>query len=139
MARQISIFLENKPGRISRITGILAKSGINFRASTIADSGTFGIFKIITDHNEKAYQALKEAGCMISFQEVVIVEIPDRVGAFHRIAQLLEEKRINIEDVYCILIKRAEKAALVLKVSQPDQVEKILKQKKYRLLSEEDL
>lgn len=139
MARQISVFLENKPGRISRITEIIARAGLNFRASTIADNGTFGIFKIITDDNEKAYQALKEAGCMISYQEVIIVEIPDRVGAFHEIAHLLEKEKINIEDVYCILIRKAEKAALVLKVSDVKTVEKILKKKKYRLLEEREL
>ncbi len=139
MARQISIFLENKPGRISRITEIIARTGLNFRASTIADSGSYGIFKIITDDNEKAYQALKEAGCMISYQEVIIVEIPDRVGAFHEIAHLLEKEKINIEDVYCILMTKAEKAALVLKVSDVKTVEKILKKKKYRLLEEKEL
>jgi len=139
LARQISVFLENKPGRISHITGLLARAGINFRASTIADSGTFGIFKIITDNNEQAYRVLKEAGCMLASQEVVIVEIPDKVGAFHRIARLLEKNTINIEDVYCILISRAEKAALVLKVSDPETVKKILKKEKYRLLEEEAL
>ncbi len=139
MGTQISIFVENKPGKISRITGILEKARLNLRASTVADSGHFGILKIITDHNDKAYAALRKAGVMVSRQDVVLVEIPDRVGAFHTIARFLENQHINIEDVHCILIGKTERAVLVLKVSETKKVERLLKGKKYRILSDNEL
>jgi len=136
MGRQVVVFVENKPGKISRITGILADAGVSLRASNIADSGSFGILKLIADDNDRAYAALKEAGFLVSFQPVVEVEIPDEVGAFHRIAEVLEKRKINIEDVYCILLHDGRKAALILKVSDPAGVEKILRRGGYRTVDE---
>jgi hypothetical protein len=76
---------------------------------------------------------------MVSLQDVVLVEIPDRVGAFHTIARFLEANHINIEDVHCILIGKTERAVLVLKVSETKKVERLLKGKKYRILSDNEL
>jgi len=134
MGKQLSIFVENKPGKINKITGILEKEKINLKAMTIADSGTFGIVKIITDNNRKAFDVLKKANFLVSFQDVVVVEIPDRVGAFHRVAKILEDEKINIEDAYGFIIEEGEKAALILKVPEPERVEKVLKKKGYKLI-----
>ena len=134
MGKQLSIFVENKPGKINKITGILEKEKINLKAMTIADSGTFGIVKIITDNNRKAFDVLKKANFLVSFQDVVVVEIPDRVGAFHRVAKILEDEKINIEDAYGFIIEEGEKAALILKVPEPERVEKVLKRRGYKLI-----
>ena len=134
MGKQLSIFVENKPGKINKITGILEKEKINLKAMTIADSGTFGIVKIITDNNRRAFDVLKKANFLVSFQDVVVVEIPDRVGAFHRVAKILEDEKINIEDAYGFIIEEGEKAALILKVPEPERVEKVLKKKGYKLI-----
>ena len=134
MGKQLSIFVENKPGKINKITGILEKEKINLRAMTIADSGTFGIVKIITDNNRKAFYILKKTNFLVSLQDVVVVEIPDKVGAFHKVAKILEDKKINIEDAYGFIIEEGEKAALILKVPEPERVEKILKKKGYKLI-----
>ena len=136
MGKQISIFVENKPGKINRITGILAEEGVNMRAMTIADSGSFGIIKILTDQNEKAFHALKKHNFLVSFQRVVIVAIPDEVGAFHRVARLLEEQGINIEDAYGFILEETGKAALILKVSEPEKVETLLRENGYGFLEE---
>jgi len=100
MVKQISIFVENKPGKISKITEILKKEGINLRAMTIVDSGNFGIIRITTDKNEKAYNALKRNNFLVSMQEVVIVEIPDKVGSFHTCIYLL---LFLLNRLFCIL------------------------------------
>jgi len=134
MGKQLSIFVENKLGKINKITGILEKEKINLRAMTIADSGTFGIVKIITDNNRKAFYILKKTNFLVSLQDVVVVEIPDKVGAFHKVAKILEDKKINIEDAYGFIIEEGEKAALILKVPEPERVEKILKKKGYKLI-----
>jgi hypothetical protein len=133
MGKQLSIFVENKPGKISKITGTIEKAGVNLKAMTIADNGTFGIIKIITDKNQQAYQALKEKNFLVSFQEVVIVEIPDKVGAFHKIARLLEDNNVNIEDAYGFILEEGEKAALILKVSDSEKVKSILKRNDYNI------
>lgn len=134
MGNQLSIFVENKPGKINKITGILEKEKINLKAMTIADSGTFGIVKIITDNNKKAFDVLKKANFLISFQDVIVVEIPDKIGAFHRVAKILEDKKINIEDAYGFIIEEGEKAALILKVTEISKVENILKKKGYKVI-----
>lgn len=109
MGKQISVFVENKLGKISKITKVLEEAKINLKAMTIADSGNFGIIKIITDKNEKAYKVLKKNNFLVSIQEVV-VEIPDEIGSFHKIAKLLEENNVNIEDAYGFIIEEGEKA-----------------------------
>jgi len=136
MGRQLSIFVENKPGKVNRITGILEKSGINMKAMTIADSGTFGIIKLITDNNKKAFDVLKKDNLLVSYQEVVVVEIPDRVGAFHRIARILEDGKVNMEDAYGFIMEEGKRAALILKVADPGKVEKILKKKRYKIIED---
>jgi len=134
MGKQISIFVENKPGKISAITEVLLKANINLKAMTIADSGSFGIIKIMTDDNEKAYKVLKEKKFLVSYQKVVVVEIPDEVGSFHKVAKVLEKNKINIEDAYGFIMDEGVKAALILKVSEPEKVEKILKEEGYKLM-----
>jgi len=134
MGKQLSIFVENKPGKISKITGILEKGNINLKAMSIADSGNFGIIKIITDKNEKAYKELRKNNFLVSMQKVVVVEIPDKVGSFHKIAKILEKNKINIQDSYGFIIEEGEKACLILKVEETEKVEKILKDKGYKLI-----
>ncbi|MFN4227400.1 MAG: ACT domain-containing protein [Candidatus Ratteibacteria bacterium] len=134
MGKQISIFVENKPGKISKITEILGKAKINLKAMTIADSGSFGIIKIMTDDNQKAYEILKNNNFLVSLQEVVVVEIPDEVGSFHKIAKILEKNKINIEDAYGFIVTEGVKAVLILKVKDVKMVEKILKEKSYKII-----
>lgn len=134
MGKQLSIFVENKPGKVNKITGVIEEAGINLKAMTIADSGSFGIIKLITDDNEKALKILKEKKFLASLQDVVVVEIPDKVGAFHNVAKILEDKHINIEDAYGYIIDEGERAALILKVSDTEKVEKILLDEKYKLI-----
>ncbi|MCM8818155.1 MAG: ACT domain-containing protein [Candidatus Omnitrophica bacterium] len=134
MGKQISIFVENKPGKISKITEILGKAKINLKAMTIADSGSFGIIKIMTDNNQKAYNILQENNFLVSLQDVVVVEIPDKVGSFHKIAKILEKHKINIEDAYGFITTEGIKAVLILKVKNVKIVEKILKERGYKLI-----
>jgi len=135
MGKQISIFVENKPGKISKITEVIGKAKINLKAMTIADSGSFGIIKIMTDNNQKAYEVLKNNNFLVSFQDVVVVEIPDKVGSFHKLAKILEKSKINIEDAYGFITEEGVRAVLILKVKDVKSVEKILKEKGYRVIN----
>ncbi len=135
MGKQISIFVENKPGKISKITEVIGKAKINLKAMTIADSGSFGIIKIMTDNNQKAYEVLKNNNFLVSLQDVVVVEIPDKVGSFHKLAKILEKSKINIEDAYGFITEEGVRAVLILKVKDVKSVEKILKEKGYRVIN----
>lgn len=134
MGKQISVFVENKPGKINKIIGVLEKAKVNLKAMTIADSGNFGVIKIMTDKNEKAYKELKKNNFLVSIQDVVVVEIPDEVGAFHKVAKLLEKNKINIEDAYGFIVEEGKKACIILKVEEPEKVEKLLKKSGYSLI-----
>jgi len=134
MGKQLSIFVENKPGKVNKITGILEKAKINMKAMTIADSGSFGIIKLITDDNAKAFDILRKKNFLVSLQNVVVVEMADKVGAFHKVARILEDGGINIEDAYGFIMEEGKKAALILKVMDSDinRAEGILKENGYK-------
>lgn len=87
MVKQISVFVENKPGRLAAVTEVLMKHNINIRAFTIADAGDFGIIRMVVDKTDEAYQALKEAGFTVRLTNVLAVEVEDKPGALHRIAK----------------------------------------------------
>jgi len=84
---QISVFSENEPGKIERVTRILAEKEINIRAITIASSNSYGIIKILVNDPPKAYEALKERGLSVALIPVLAVEIEDKPGGLYKIAQ----------------------------------------------------
>ncbi len=121
MVKQISVFLENKCGRLVSVTRTLGRHKINIRALTIADTSDFGILRIIVDQPEKALQVLKEEGFMASVTEVVAVEIPDRPGGLARVLEYLEEAGINIEYLYSFVEKPEEDALILMRMEEPQK------------------
>ena len=139
MPHQISVFMENKPGKLEKVTGLLAGAGLNIRAITIADADDFGVLKLLVDNPEKAAGILKEAGLAAVLKEVVAVRISDKPGGLDRIACLLNENRININDAYGFVLETGKSAVFVIRVADPRTAEKILTQAGYRLIGEKDL
>ena len=117
MVKQLSVFLENKEGRLSDVTQALAKEGVNIRALSIADTTDFGILRLIVDDPEKACGALQDAGYAVSIREVLAVGIADRPGALADALLPLRENGIVIEYMYAFLGKAGDKAMVILKVS----------------------
>ncbi|MDR2694960.1 MAG: ACT domain-containing protein, partial [Deltaproteobacteria bacterium] len=97
---QLSIFLENKTGRLAEVTRTLGKAGINIRALSLADTSEFGILRLIVDNREKAKSALKEQGFTVGRTQVVAVRVDDRPGGLDDILQLLSDRSINVEYMY---------------------------------------
>lgn len=116
MARQISIFLENKAGRLLHVTRTLGKAGINIRALSIADTSDFGILRIIVNDPDKAYKILKEAGFTVSETEVVAVQVPDTPGSLANILEQMNEENLNIEYLYAFIGTNADNALVIFKV-----------------------
>jgi hypothetical protein len=100
---QISIFLENKAGRLAEVTRILGEGGINIRALSLADTSDFGILRLIVNDHEKAKKILKEHGFTVGRTEVVAVEVEDRPGGLSSILQILYEAGINVEYMYAFV------------------------------------
>ncbi len=123
--KQVSVFVENKPGRLASVTEVLFKAGINLRAFAIAEAGDFGIIRMIVDRPEEAYRALKDAGFTVAINDVIGVEVKDEPGSLYRIAKALGDENVNIEYVYAFTFG-GEKALIILRVDDVDRAIEVL-------------
>ena len=108
IAHHISVFAENKPGRLEKITGVLAEADINIRAIKISDLGEFGVVKILVDDPDKACRALKAAGVLASQKAIIAVAVEDRPGGLHAVLAVLTRRHINVEDSYGFVLRDRE-------------------------------
>lgn len=125
--KQISIFLENKSGRLAAVTRLLGEAGINIRALSIADTSDFGILRLIVNDPARAYATLKDAGFTVSETDVIAVEIPDRPGGLSEVLDLLHENGINVEYLYAFVSHASGTALVLLKVRGIDRAVELLK------------
>jgi len=137
--RQISIFLENKSGRLAQVTRVLGENGVNIRALSIADTTDFGILRLIVSEPEKAYAVLKESGFTVSATDVIAVEVADTPGGLAVTLETLEKSGINIEYLYAFVQKASSAALVVFRVEQVDEAVKVLQQSGTRILSEDEV
>ena len=136
---QISVFLENKSGRLADVTKALADSDINLRAMTIADTADFGILRLIVNNPEKAAQILEENGFTIRITKVIGIEIDDKPGGLHKIMELFKENGLNIEYLYASLENKNKKAVVIFKVEDVDLGLKIIESNSLVAISGKDL
>lgn len=125
-AEQISIFLENKAGRLSEVTGILSENSVNIRALALADTTDFGVLRLIVDDNAKAEQVLKDAGFTVRKTNVVAVEVNDRPGGLHSILETLYKAGINVEYMYAFVRQSGNNAVMIFRFDQPEEAVRIL-------------
>lgn len=138
-ASQLSIFAENKSGKLAHITGVLAKEKINIRATTIATADTFGIINLIVDDPKRAEKALSDAGMTVHLREVLAVLIPDTPGGLDNLMQMLYQEGININNAYGFVLESSRKAVFVVDVDQMHKAEKLLDLKGFKTLDAESL
>lgn len=139
MAHQVSVFAENKPGRIEKIARILAQGGINIRAITISSANGFGVVKILADQPQRAFELLRENGLPAYLQEVIAVTLEDVPGGLHKVAKTLAENDINIEDAYGFVVEKGKLAVLVIQVESEPHAQNILEKNGFVLLSDEEI
>jgi len=123
---QISVFIENKSGRLAEIARILGEANVNIRALSLADTSDFGILRLIVNDREKAKTALKEMGFTVSKTEVVAVEVPDRPGGLYQILKKLESESINVEYMYAFVERCEENAVIIFRFDETDKAIKSL-------------
>ena len=137
--RQISVFLENKIGRLAEITEILGDKKINIRALSIADTAEFGILRMIVDTPQKAYQALEERGFTVSRTEVVVVEVKDKPGGLAQVMAILGKAGINVEYLYAFVAPKGKNALVVFKIEKMKNTVDLLQAQKVKILSVEEI
>jgi|SRR6185369_9665909 len=136
---QISIFIENKSGRLAEITRILGEAGINIRALSLADTSDFGILRLIVNEVEKAKVVLKEKGFTVNKTEVIAVEVPDRPGGLAAILQALDADRINVEYMYAFVERCGGNAVIIFRFDENDKAISTLTKNSINVLEGERL
>ena len=133
--KQLSIFSENKPGRLKKITKVLAEESVNILAINIASSDGFGVIRFIVDKSDTAFQKLKQKGFTISLNEVLAIELVDRPGGLYEVATILSETKINIENAYVLILGSRKKAFLIVDVNDIEKAKKLLKHENLRFFT----
>jgi hypothetical protein len=136
---QISIFLENKSGRLAEVTSVLSEAGINIRALYLADTADFGILRLIVNDTEKSRQVLKDHGFTVEKTKVVAIEVPDRPGGLSNILNTIKEAGINVEYMYAFVEKSGENAIVIFRFDEFEKSIDVLRQAGVRILGGEEL
>ena len=126
LEKQISVFIENKRGRLAEITKTLGDNGVDMCALCVADTKDFGVLRIIVDKTEFAVKVLKDAGYAVNITEVIAIAVEDRPGGLAAALGILDECEINIEYMYHFISKDAKRATVIIRVDKPaEAVEKL--------------
>ena len=126
---QLSLFLENKPGRLSEPCRVLADAGINILTLSLADTQQFGIMRLIVRDWMKAKEVLEKAGFVVNITEVVATEVADKPGGLANVLAIMEGGGVNIEYMYAFTVRSGDKAVLVFRFDNPDAAIELLKAK----------
>ena len=137
--KQLSLFLENKPGALSRPVRLLAKAKFNILTLSIADANQFGILRLILRDWENAKKLLEKNGFLVRVTDMVAVEVADQPGGLSKILDVVEKAGLNVEFMYAFTEKRESKAILVFRFDDPDNAIKILQKRKVNVVASVDL
>ncbi len=131
---QLSIFLENRAGRLAEVTRILTESGVNIRALSLADTSDFGILRLIVSDFDTAKTKLKEAGFTVGRTTVVAVEVTDEPGGLNNILSMLQDAGINVEYMYAFVNQSGDSAVLIFRFDRTDQGIELLQQNNINII-----
>ncbi len=138
-AKQISVFLENKPGQLVELAKTLNQNNIDMRALSLADTKDFGIVRLIVDDPYKTACVLKEAGYISSITPVLAIEIPDEPGSLMQVLSLLGENGLNLEYTYAFTARKKDCAYMILRMADNDKAVEVLNKNGVRLICQSGL
>lgn len=137
--KQISIFVENKEGRIKKAIDTLAKENINIRALSIADTAKYGILRLIVSDNAKAIEALEKNNFVVKENEVIILAIPDEPNGLNSTLAIFDEKNINLEYLYAFVSSKTDEAIVVMRLENMEKAIEALKDFNIKILDNKDI
>ncbi|MDR1412560.1 MAG: amino acid-binding protein [Actinomycetes bacterium] len=138
MAQQLSVFLENAPGHLSRLTRFLGDNNINMHALFVADTGDYGVARILCDQTARAVEVLRDAGFSVTVTEVVAVEVPDKPGGLADLLDDIAAADIDISYSYCFVDPATKNACNVFRLKDPGAAQ-LIRDAGYRVLLDTDL
>ena len=136
---QISVFVENKPGKLNEVTKVLSENKIDIRALSLADTADFGILRVIVSDTIHAIDVLRDAGCVVSLTPVLAVEIKDEPGSLGTVLDLLAKGGVNIEYMYAFITRKAQSAYVVMRVEDNEKAVSVLNAAGISVASKEEL
>ena len=137
--KQLSVFLENKEGKLKKAVGAMSQKGVNIRALSIADSSKYGILRLIVSDNETAIEALKAEKFTVKETDVIVVGVKDEPNGLNTILEILEKESINVEYLYAFVSTKVDEAIVVFKIENYEDGVKALKDGGATILTKEDL
>lgn len=136
---QISIFIENKPEALAKLTGVIAENKINLKSLSIADSTDFGIVRIIVDDSEKVSKILSEKDYLVKTTGVIAVAIPDEAGSLNKILTVMAKNGRNVEYMYGFTGKKTNTACMIIRTTDIAAAEKVLSDNNIRMISQDGI
>ena len=137
--KQISVFVENKAGQLSKFVDVLSENEIDMRALSLAETKDFGIVRVIVDDSYKASTVLKEAGYIFKLTPVLAAAVPDEPGALKNILKILGDSNINLEYTYAFITRKKDLAYMIFRVEDNERAVEALSKIGVKLLTQEDL
>jgi len=134
LVKQISVFLENKAGRLAEVARILANSNIDIRALSIADTTDFGILRLIVNKPDNAERILKDNGFTVSCTDVIAIAVPDKPGGLDSALSALDKESLGIEYMYAFVSKSSNEAIVILRVEKSEEAIKALQKNNIKVL-----
>ncbi|MCC2253776.1 ACT domain-containing protein [Ruminococcus sp. CLA-AA-H200] len=139
MIRQISVFVENQPGSMLKVTSVLSDAGVNIRAISTFDTPEFGIMRLVVDDPVQAKNSLTEKGFVTRVSEVIGAELKDEQGNLNQMLKILAEGRINVNYIYSFVIRKGKAPVMVFHTDDFGKAEEVLRAADVKLVEEEEL
>jgi hypothetical protein len=137
--KQISLFVENRPGRMAKVSKTLSDAGVNIRAMTIAEAGDFGVIRMVVDNPDKGYKVLHDSGFTVSATDVLVAEMKDIPGGLYEIVDTLGANKINVDYAYAFVTAKAERAMLILRVDDLSRAKQALSAKGVKIATKDEI
>jgi len=137
--KQISVFLENKPGKLFQVTEVLKKNNIDISAISVADTTEFGIVRMIVDKPDMAVAAIKAAKFPVNTTDVLAVEVSDKPGGLNHALKVLNEAQVSIEYLYSFIKRNGNKALILFRVENPTKSIEVLQSAGIKLYTNEEI
>lgn len=132
--RQLSVFIENKSGRVSEVTGLLGEADVNIRGFSVSDTAEYGILRLVVDRPDEAARVLKEAGFTVRMDDVICIDLPDRPGGLAEVLRMVSAAGVNIEYVYSLVA-----TYIVINVADVSRALHLLSGTPVRLVGQEEI
>ena len=139
MTTQISVFIENKEGRIKKAINTLAEANINIRALSIADTTKYGILRMIVSDNEKAIEALEKDGFIVKENDVIVVAVPDEPNGLNTTLAIFDDAEIDLDYLYAFVSSKTDEAIVVIRLEDMEKAMEVLENSDAKLLTDEEL